>query len=75
MSEEGVTTIEVKITATEHESEPGKISIHVEGPDNLVLVLGILELAKAKIVAPKAAERPLVMPVPGIDLHKLRHRG
>ena len=75
MSEEGVTTIEVKVTATEHESEPGKISIHVEGPDNLVLVLGILELAKAKIVAPKAAAQPMVMPVPGIDLRKLRHRG
>ena len=75
MSEEGVTTIEVKVTATEHESEPGKISIHVEGPDNLVLVLGILELAKAKITAPQAPAQPMVMPVPGIDLRKLRHRG
>ncbi len=75
MSEEGVTTVEVKITVTERASEPGVLGVQVEGPENIVMTLGVIELAKARLTQPKPKEKPLVMPVPGLDLHRLRHRG
>ncbi len=76
MSEEGITTVEVKIIVTERESEPGALSVHIERPENIVMALGIIELAKAKLTQPQPKEQPLVMPVPGIDLNRLKiHRG
>lgn len=71
-TEPGVTTVEVHITVVEREDQPGNLNIRVQGPDNLVLLLGILELAKTKITQPKAPDQPRVMPVPGVDLRKLK---
>ena len=55
---------ETQVVITVTEPKPGELGVRVQGPDNVLVLLGIIELAKAHITDPN----PIPLPEDDNDL-------